>query len=224
MESEGSRPYSQQQVTSPNAQADKSESQASRLNTDLNVNLSYDTIRWENHEGTYCHVSELYEHPTVFMLPSVMGVQVNNYWFWACSDLCLIWKCHGTAHSCYSNSWHTVVQQSLAHSCIKSLAHSCTTILGTQLNYNYWHTAVLQSLAHSCITILGTQLYYNSWHTALLQFLREVNRTAFRESGSGNKPLFFSTNMSGDISLYLQDGVDVQTTWPLTWWWWMQLR
>jgi len=50
MESEGSLPYSQQQVTSPNAQADKSESPASRLNTHLNIILSYDTIRWENHD------------------------------------------------------------------------------------------------------------------------------------------------------------------------------
>jgi len=57
MESEGSLPYSQQQVTSPNAQADKSESPASRLNTHLNIILSYDTIRWENHDWTYCHVS-----------------------------------------------------------------------------------------------------------------------------------------------------------------------
>ena len=50
MESEGSLPYSQQQVTSPNAQADKSETLASHLHTHLNITLSYDTIRRENHE------------------------------------------------------------------------------------------------------------------------------------------------------------------------------
>jgi hypothetical protein len=90
MEYEGSLPFSQQQVTGPNADADKSESPTSRLNTHINIILSYDTIRWEYHERTYRHVSELHEHPTVVTFPSVMGVQVSNYWFWACFDLCLI--------------------------------------------------------------------------------------------------------------------------------------
>ena len=26
-------------------------------------------------------LSELYEHPTTFMFPSVIGVRVSNYWF-----------------------------------------------------------------------------------------------------------------------------------------------
>ena len=141
MESEGSLPYSQQQVTSPNVQADKSESPASHLNIHLTIILSYDTIRRENHEWTYCHVSELYEHQIAFTFPSVMGVQVTNYWFWTCFDLYLIWKRHG--------------------------------------------------MAHSCITILGTQLYYNSWHTAVLQFLIEVNRTAFDSQEVETNHCFF---------------------------------
>ena len=90
MEVEGSLSHSQQQVTSSNAQPDKSESPASHFNTHLNIILSYDIIRRENHELTYCHVSELYVHPIVFAFPSVMGLQVSNYWFWACFDLCLI--------------------------------------------------------------------------------------------------------------------------------------
>jgi len=198
MESEGSLPYSQQQVPSPNAQADKSQSSASHLNTThLIIILSYDTIRWENHEWTYCHVSELCEHPIVFAFPSVMGVQVSNYWFGACSDLCLTWKRHGMAHSCITIPGTQLLLQFLAHSCINIHVtqlnynpwhtavitilgtqlyyypwHTAAiTILGTQLYNHPWHTAVLQSLAHSCITVLGIQLYYNPWQTAVLQFL-----------------------------------------------------
>jgi hypothetical protein len=151
------------------------------------------------------------------------------------------------AHSCttilgtqlYYNPWHTAALQSLAHSCyysswhtaeLQSLAHICITLPDTQL--------LSQFSAHSCITILGTQLYKpwhtavsNPWHTALLQslahrcitILKRSKQNSFRESGSGNKPLFFNECVSW-YSMYLQDGADEPTTWPLTWWWWVQLR